>query len=41
MMTADWWIDLILIVMLSVIVAQNMGLKDRLKKIEAKFDRSA
>jgi hypothetical protein len=37
-MPADWWIDLILIVMLSVIVAQNMGLRDRLKELEAKLD---
>jgi hypothetical protein len=38
MMPADWWIDLILIVMLSVIIAQNMGLSERLKKIAAGLD---
>jgi hypothetical protein len=41
MMTSDVWIDVILIVMLSVIVVQNMGLNDKLKKIEARLDRSA
>jgi hypothetical protein len=40
-MTTDLWIDLVLIVMLTVIVAQNMSLKDRLKKIEARLDRAA
>jgi hypothetical protein len=40
MVAAEWWIDLVLIVMLTVIVAQNMGIKDRLKKIEARLDRS-
>jgi hypothetical protein len=40
-MPADWWIDLILIVMLSAIVAQNMALADRLKKMEAALNRSA
>ena len=40
-MGTDVWIDLILIAMLSVIVAQNMGLRERLKDIEAKLDRSA
>ena len=39
MMTAEWWIDLVLIALISVIVVQNMGLKDKLKTIEAKLDR--
>jgi hypothetical protein len=39
MMTTDFWIDLLLIVMLSVIVSQNMGLRERLKLIEDKLDR--
>jgi hypothetical protein len=39
MMTEDLWIDLIMIVMLSSIIAQNMGLRDRLKKVEATLDR--
>jgi len=38
-MTEDLWIDLIMIVMLSSIIAQNMRLRDRLKKIEATLDR--
>jgi hypothetical protein len=37
-MPADWWIDLIVIAMLSAIIAQNMGLRDRLKDLEAKLD---
>ena len=39
MMTTDFWIDLLLIVMLSVIMSQNMGLRERLKLIEDKLDR--
>jgi hypothetical protein len=40
-MTTDLWIDVVLIAMLTVIVAQNMSIKDRLKKIEARLNRSA
>jgi hypothetical protein len=38
-MTTDLWIDVVLIVMLTIIVAQNMDLKERLKDLEAKLDR--
>jgi len=38
-MPGDWWIDVLLIVMLSVIIAQNMGLRDRVKALEAKLGR--
>ena len=37
--TTDVWIDLVLIAMLSLIIVQNMGLRERLRKIEARFDR--
>ena len=33
------WVDLILFAMVSVIITQNMGLRDRLKAIEEKLDR--
>jgi hypothetical protein len=38
-MMTDLWFDLILAVMLSTIIAQNMGLRDRLKDIAEKLDR--
>ena len=38
-MNTDFWIDLLLIVMLSVIISQNMGLRERLKFIDEKLDR--
>ena len=39
MMPIDWWIELISIVMLALIIAQNMGLREKLKDIEVKLDR--
>jgi hypothetical protein len=39
MMPTDWWIDLIVVMMLSAIIVQNMGLRDRLKALEAKLGR--
>jgi hypothetical protein len=33
------WVDLILFAMVSVIITQNMALRDRLKTIEEKLDR--
>ena len=33
------WVDLILFAMVSVIITQNMGLRDRLKTLEEKLDR--
>ena len=39
MIGTDFWIDLILVVMLSVIIAQNIGLRERVKELEAKLDR--
>ena len=38
-MSADWWLCLILIVMLSVVIGQNIGLKERLKKLESLLHR--
>ena len=38
-MPTDLWIDLIVIMMLSAIIAQNMGLRERLKALEAKLER--
>jgi low affinity Fe/Cu permease len=38
-MTVEWWIDVVLIALISITVVQNMGLRDRLKDIEAKLDR--
>ena len=38
-MPIDWWIELISIVMLALIIAQNMGLREKLKDIELKLDR--
>jgi hypothetical protein len=35
------WVDLILFAMVSVIITQNMGLRDRLKRIEEKLERTA
>ena len=32
------WVDLILVVMMSIVITQNFGLRDRLKHIEAKLD---
>jgi uncharacterized membrane protein YqgA involved in biofilm formation len=39
-MGVDVWIDVILIAVICVIVGQNFGLNERLKRIEAKLDRS-
>jgi len=39
MMTWDLWLASIVILMLSVVIAQNMGLRDRLKKLEALLRR--
>ena len=33
------WVDLMLFAMVSVIITQNMALRDRLKTIEEKLDR--
>ena len=35
----DVWLLLLLVLMLSVVIAQNMGLRDRLKKLEALLRR--
>ena len=39
MMFENVWVDLILFAMVSVIITQNMALRDRLKAIEEKLDR--
>jgi len=39
MMFENVWVDLILFAMVSVIITQNMALRDRLKRIEEKLDR--
>jgi len=39
-MTLDIWVDLVLIVLLGVALAQNIGLAERLRKIEARLERS-
>jgi hypothetical protein len=38
-MSMELWLSLILIVMLSVVIVQNIGLKERLKKLEAVLHR--
>lgn len=37
--TVELWLLLLLVLMLSVVIAQNMGLRDRLKKLEALLRR--
>jgi hypothetical protein len=39
-MSWDLWLDSIVILMLSVVIAQNMALRDRLKKLEALLRRN-
>jgi hypothetical protein len=39
MMLENVWVDLILFAMVSLIITQNMGLRERLKRIEEKLDR--
>ncbi|HYR33509.1 MAG TPA: hypothetical protein VEQ87_04385 [Burkholderiales bacterium] len=38
-MLGDLWIEVIVIAMLCVVIAQNMGLRERVKEMEAKLDR--
>jgi hypothetical protein len=40
MMTWDLWLEAILILMLSVVIAQNMALKERVKKLEGLLRRN-
>ena len=39
-MSSDLWLEAIVILMLTVLIAQNMGLRDRLKKLEALLRRN-
>jgi len=39
-MSSDLWLEAIVILMLSVLIGQNMGLRDRLKKLEALLRRN-
>ena len=38
-MSTDVWIDVILIAVVCVLIGQNFGLAERLRRIEAKLDR--
>jgi hypothetical protein len=38
-MSLDLWLWFILIVMVSVVITQNIGLKDRLRRLEAVLNR--
>jgi hypothetical protein len=38
-MSVDVWLWVILMVMVSVVIAQNIGLNERLKKLEAQLHR--
>jgi low affinity Fe/Cu permease len=40
-MTADIWIDLMLIALLCVVATQNMSIRDQLKDLQAKLERRA
>jgi hypothetical protein len=38
-MLSDLWIEVIVIAMIAVVIAQNMGLRERLKALESKLER--
>jgi Tfp pilus assembly protein PilX len=38
-MLSDLWIEVIVIAMLAVVIAQNMSLRERIKALESKLDR--